>query len=308
MFGVVWGHTISSLGGGNSSCSITWFLRLYDMPFFMLISGHFLSYSIKKYSLKKILLDKVTTILIPTLFWGLLLSRGHSWNGGYYFLCAIFFSSVIVILIEKLIHSSILKWTVYSLIILGLYLIDQRLFNLCFLFPFFLLGYKNDWWYKKLRIVWVFLFLLGICFWKNTYSIWNADTNILHGLNVVVLNLYRIILSCAALATMRMLFDMVYMYFKTNSPSQIGLISKTIGRETLGLYISHVFILRLLKIGVKYLQGRIGFNPFLWNERLLVFVLAVILSLIIIWGCFKFIEISKRSRILCNLWGFKLMS
>lgn len=306
MFGVVWGHSITYLGGGSSSCNITWFLRLYDMPFFMLISGHFLVFSVKKYSLKKLLLDKITTILAPTLFWGLLLSRGHSWNGGYYFLCAVFFSSIAVAIVEKICKSNTIKWTIYFVLIVVLNIINHKLFNLCYLFPFFLLGYKAKEWYNKNRIIWLFLFVLGICFWDNSYSIWNSDINILHGYKVLLLNIYRFVIGCAALATMRMLFDMGYNYFKSLYPKQTSLISKTIGQETLSLYISHVFILKLIGICIKYMDSHIGYNPLMINERLLVYVISPILSMVVLWACYIFVKTCKSHRFFSPLWGFKL--
>lgn len=310
MFGVVWGHTITNLGGGDASCNITWFLRLYDMPFFMLISGYFLSFSVKKESIKGLLLDKTTTILLPALLWSIIISRRFVlYYSGYYFLYAVFFSSLTVILVERLCNQDKmrwLKWVSYSSIIIALYLIDNKPFNLCYLFPFFLLGYKNDNWYKY-RLFWFVLFVSGACFWKNSFNIWNADTNMLHGYSVVLINIYRLVLGCAAIAVMRMVFDMAYMFFKTSNPSVISLISETIGRETLGLYISHVFVINLIKHGVGFLETNLGYNPFLFNARFLVYCLAPFISIIILFSCYKVIELCKRNRYLKYLWGSKMM-
>ncbi len=110
MFGVVWGHTITNMGGGEISCNITWFLRLYDMLFFMLISGYFLKFNVEKYNTKQLLLNKITTILLPTILWTLILTMGQHLFSGYYFLHAIFYSSVTIILIEKLLGSEEFKW------------------------------------------------------------------------------------------------------------------------------------------------------------------------------------------------------
>lgn len=305
MFGVVWGHFNSFLGGSDASCNITWFFRLYDMPFFMWISGHFLAFSVKKYSLKKLVLDKITTILIPAVFWGLLLSRGHSWDW-YYFLFAIFFSSVTVAIVEKVCQPNALKWAIYSLFILALFLINYKLFNLSYLFPFFLLGYKTNEWFNKYQLAWLVLFILGICFWKDSYSIWNADTNILHGPKMLVLDIFRFAIGCAGITTMRMVFDMAYTYFMALYPTQTSLISKTIGQETLSLYISHVFILKLARICIRYLSGHLGYNPLLINERLLIYVISPLLSLAVLWACYIVVRICKNHKFLRPLWGFKL--
>lgn len=309
MFGVVWGHAITSFGGGDVPCNITWFLRLYDMPFFMLISGFFCNISIKKYSMSVLLLDKTTTILVPAVLWSIIISRKLVlYYAGYYFLYAVYFSSVIVIIVEKVCNRDNLKylnWMCYSFIIVLLYLIDSKPFNLCYLFPFFLLGYKNDTWYRH-RLFWFVLFMLGLCFWENSYNIWNADTNILNGYNVILLNVYRFVLGCSAVAIMRMVFDMIYSFFKTACPSKVSLISQTIGRETLGLYISHVFIILLLKNVILIVETKFGHNPFLMNGRLLVFFIAPLFSMITLFICYKVIELCKRNRFLKLLWGFKI--
>lgn len=70
MWGVVWGHCITVLlNGAENNIGIHLILRTYDMPFFMLISGFFFAFSIKKYTLKDLLKNKITTILLPTFFW-----------------------------------------------------------------------------------------------------------------------------------------------------------------------------------------------------------------------------------------------
>lgn len=141
MFGVVWGHTITHFGGGGISCNVTWLLRLYDMPFFMLISGYFLRRSMQKYNYRHLLLSKVTTILFPTVLWSLIISRGTSILG-YYFLYAVFLSSVIIVLVEEFANKTVIKYLLYFLLISLLYLIDYKPFNLCYLFPFFCLALK----------------------------------------------------------------------------------------------------------------------------------------------------------------------
>jgi len=309
IFGVVWGHAITGFGGGSASCNITWLLRLYDMPFFMLISGYFCSLSMKKYSLGELLLNKTTTILLPAVCWSIVyLRRFIVYYAGYYFLFAVFFSSVIVILIEKVFtrdNLKWLKWTCYFLIITALYMTDTRAFNLCYLFPFFLLGFYNDSWYKY-RLLWFIAFIIGLCFWNDSYNIWNADTNVLHSYKVILVNIYRLLLGCASVATFRWLFDMAYMYFKTVQPSSVSLISKTIGQETLALYLSHVFIIYVLKYSIRILETKLGYNPLLGNERLLVYFITPIFTIITLIVCYKMIAWSKRNKYFKNLWGFKI--
>lgn len=52
MFGVVWGHLITTFPDGSPNhISIHWIIRTFDMPLFMLLSGYFLSFSIKKHGI-----------------------------------------------------------------------------------------------------------------------------------------------------------------------------------------------------------------------------------------------------------------
>lgn len=306
MFGVVWGHTITNFGGGGISCNVTWFLRLYDMPFFMLISGHFLRFSIQRYDYRHLLLSKITTILFPTILWSLIISRGTSILG-FYFLYAIFFSSVIVVLIEEFAIKSTIKFLLYFFVISLLYMIDYKPFNLCYLFPFFLFGFKTDVWKGNYKLICFCLFVIGICFWKDSFVIWKADTNVLHGYTILGVNIYRLYIGIVGVVTMEMLFDMLYDYFKKRYPFQLSLISETIGEETLGIYIFHTFIVTVfLKNLVKYLDNQLGYNLFLVNEKLLVFFITPLFTILTLFLSYKFISVCKENKYLKYLWGVNI--
>lgn len=306
MFGVVWGHTITHFGGGGISCNVTWLLRLYDMPFFMLISGYFLRRSMQKYNYRHLLLSKVTTILFPTVLWSLIISRGTSILG-YYFLYAVFLSSVIIVLVEEFANKTVIKYLLYFLLISLLYLIDYKPFNLCYLFPFFLFGFKTDIWQTNYKMLCFCLFLISICFWNDSFVIWKADTNILHGYKVLGVNIYRLSIGIVGVVTMKMVFDMLYDYFKKRYPSQLSLISETIGKETLGIYIFHVFIVTiLLKNLVKLLNSKLGYNPFLVNEKFLVFFITPLFTILALFISYKFVSICKKNQFFKFLWGVRI--
>ena len=73
MWGVIWGHTISALTNGtlNKGIFIHNFFRLYDMPFFMILSGFFLFKSLEKNNTcretAENLLEKLQSILQPRM-------------------------------------------------------------------------------------------------------------------------------------------------------------------------------------------------------------------------------------------------
>lgn len=75
MLGVVWGHTITALRNGEgASLYLLTFFRTYDMPFFMLLSGYFLFYSMKNNKWQIVMIDKIGTILIPLIVWEIFIS------------------------------------------------------------------------------------------------------------------------------------------------------------------------------------------------------------------------------------------
>ncbi len=196
---------------------------------------------------------------------------------------------------------------VYIVIIIALYMIDYKPYNLCYLFPYFLIGYKNDIWYKKIKMAWPILFVIGICFWKGKYTVWNSDTNILHGYEQIIINLYRFAIGLVGIATMRMVFDMLYMYFQQFYPKLITSFSNTIGRETFGIYIFHVFIVvYALKRAVVIFYDYIGFNPMFTEERLSVFIIAPVITSFALYVSYKVIKMSKMNRYVKSLWGFKI--
>lgn len=275
------------------------------MPFFMLVSGYFLRFSIVKYNTCKQLENKLTTILIPSMIWSLILSLGKS-PLGYYFLLAIFLSSVTIILVERLFKEK-LRWLIYLLIILLLYTTSIKSFNLCYLFPFFLLGYKSKLWHKNIKAISFVIFLIGICFWNSSYTIWNSKTNILLGYNVAIIDLFRIVIGFVGVVTMKMVFDMIYTYFFTNHNRILSYFANTVGRETLGIYIlQHIIVFRGLKYFISFLIDKIGYNPFLWNDRFLIYVITPLFSLLVLFVSYWFISTCKSNKYMKYLWGFKI--
>lgn len=306
MFGVVLGHSITNFMNGTScSCNCTWFIRLYDMPFFMFVSGYFLSFSLQKYSVKQLLLNKVTMVLCPTIIWALLESRGKSILG-FYFLWAVFISSFVIILTENFFLKKWLKNLCYSALIVTLYIIDNKIFNLLYLFPFFLLGYKHYDLIEKYKFYHIIIFMLGICFWKTDYTIWNADTNITHGLNVFLIDIYRLLMGFSGIVVMNILFEMIYNYCVSHDCKRLLGFSDKIGKETLGLYIFQEFVcFFILRYAVNILEKYIGFNIFAQNQVLTVYFIAPLFAIITLLVCYKVISLIKSNKYSKILFGFK---
>lgn len=253
MWGVIWGHTITCLlNGSPNEVGIHPLFRTYDMPFFMLISVFFLSISNKRYSTRNHLLRKVTTIALPTIVWTLASSKFHSVISSYYFLWAVFWSSVLVIIVNRLILSSKLQVTVFTLIIVLLHVQPYSLYNLPYLFPYFILGYYcYGWLVRRLKYAFFILplYVTGLCFWDTSYTIWNTGANIIGegGDSVLLAILYRTFMACTGIVVSMAFFDMLYNYVD-RCHHEISNCVVRLGRETLALYIVHPIILgRIIK-------------------------------------------------------------
>lgn len=105
MWGVIWGHTITALANNtlNEGIFIHSFFRLYDMPFFMILSGYFLYKSLEKNnSFKNILQDKITQLLVPILLWNWIIHFPYPSTKSFYFLWAVFISSILTITVHTI--------------------------------------------------------------------------------------------------------------------------------------------------------------------------------------------------------------
>lgn len=97
IWSVVLGHSLNALCPGTVLHTV---IRAFDLPMFMYISGYLMRGSIGRYDWKQLVMNKVTTIAFPAVVWiavSFMLSDIHS----YYFLWAVFISSVVVCLNEK---------------------------------------------------------------------------------------------------------------------------------------------------------------------------------------------------------------
>lgn len=139
MIGVIWGHTINAYHLSGYTCWIHMLFRTYDMPFFMLLSGVFLARSVQKYDLWNLFLNKFTTLLVPVVVWSLIRTQGFSFDS-YYFIPAVFYSSVFVIL-ANFAANKFLRFAMYISPIIVLHCIDYWFYNIAYLYPFFLIGY-----------------------------------------------------------------------------------------------------------------------------------------------------------------------
>ena len=177
MWCVVYGHSVDALCGGLSHSPV-WlhsFVRTFDLPFFMVISGYFFRRSFERKSLHRVVLDRLTMLLVPIAVWTLLRGQFNVFSGMYYFLWAVLVSSMICVAVRCIVsfcNSRISKALELSLLIvamLSLYVVNIP-WNMFYLFPFFVVGYYLDNLKFELSGKWIFLaflvFSICLCFWK----------------------------------------------------------------------------------------------------------------------------------------------
>lgn len=311
MWGVVWGHTITCLLlKGANDVGIHPLFRTYDMPFFMVLSGFFLAFSIKKYSFVQLVGNKVTTILIPTMLWGLVSSKFTTPFASFYFLWAVFFSSLIVIFFNKIISNKVLQIVIYSLVIIGLHFQPYPCYNLPYLFPYFVLGFycfnqiKDR---QRCSPIAFVIFITSLCFWDPSYNIWNAGHDILaNGDRLLLPIILRTVLAICGIFVAKWVFEILFREATTHYPKCCKIIC-AFGQETLSLYILHAIVLsRIVSKLVTWIQNKMGYNIFADNHLLLGYVIAPILALILMYVLYKGITICKRYQSIKWVFGFKL--
>lgn len=163
---VVIGHNIQYGQGGVYNAEQLYYENVifktiysFHMPLLMLISGYVSNMSCKPQSLKIVLKKRFSGIIVPIFFWSMipliveLISqvRQNAFNimsfpslvlHNLWFLWAILFSSIIVVVFEK---AGSVKWLLYTILFLGFFvtpdILNAHLYK--YLFPFYLLGYHG---------------------------------------------------------------------------------------------------------------------------------------------------------------------
>lgn len=137
------------------------FIYSFHMPLFMMISGYFFYSSIKKYPIKDLFRSKIKSLLIPILCWSIIpicfitlkMILNHTsfqidfiWTCiktilcNLWFLWAILYCSIIVLLNHKFFNDSIFVY--FIILILCFFITDDLNFVLYkYMYPYFVFGY-----------------------------------------------------------------------------------------------------------------------------------------------------------------------
>lgn len=308
MFGVVWGHAITVLlAGHTNNIGIHLIMRTYDMPLFMMISGYLLAAGLERKSINVMFIDKITTILIPTILWSLIASRGKSiWN--YYFCHSVFCSSVIVMFaclpIIKKIRNAFLC---VIAIVLQFLPFD---FNMSYLYPFFILGgILNSKLMTKMKSggVFPFLFVVCLCFWKQDYTIWSTGEIISqYDMVSICIVAFRFFIGYCGCFTF-MVFIKCIMKTFYNPKFFIFSMIQNCGKESLAIYmLQHIVLFGVTTKIMSFLICYSHFNPLTENELLLGYVIAPIYSIILIYLMLTFVNAMKKNKYTKWMFGFKV--
>lgn len=309
IFGVVYGHLITALTVG-SHCQV-WlhtFMRTFDMPFFMLLSGFFFRKSLSRNGLSKVFLNRLTMIFCPIVFWTVIRGHLNIFGGMYYFLWAVFASGVLCLIAKAM--SSYLperfafpaEITLLLLTAFSLHCINSP-WNLFYLYPFFAVGYCMPSVPKKYpqwcEAVILFTWVTGLCFWGVKYTPWNVKGMAWRtdGTALLVYG-YRFVLALLGVHIMWKIFDGTRRCL--GEESWFVKLVTWAGTETLAIYIVHSICLPIIKRLVPFVPSWT-----LENANIVGYVIAPIMAILIIGVLLPVISVIKKIPVLKYSFGFK---
>ena len=309
---VVIGHCIQ-YGSGESFLEqeaffnnfIFKFIYSFHMPLFMLISGYLFHFSMQKYKTKEIIINRIKTLIIPIFSYSIImilieLMIGNNVNftqiflNNLWFLWAIFYCSIIVLIINKLLKDNLL---IYLLIFISLFFIPEThgiaLYK--FMYPFFTIGYLFNKYYKKEMIkdkisIRVLTCILGLAFivlllnYNEKIYIYLTGYYILKGniISQLIIDIYRTLIGFIGSVFVILL---VKKYMEKFKFIYVNKIFSYIGSKSLGIYTisTLIFTYVLPKITFK-LQG-------------INYFIILIETIIIIAICLLITKILQKSKI-----------
>ena len=303
IWSVVLGHTLNVLCPTENSLHML--LRTFDLPMFMYISGFLLRGSLARHHWKQLVVNKVTNIIIPAIVW-MLISLLFGDHCMYYFLWAVFASSVLVCVCAKIGMKSWMREGILALIAVSFHLIPLNVVNISFLFPFFLFGYYTEkissvGWIRGVLSLVVFV-VLFVYVWRPEYTIWSSGGYILQdpGYMVGVVSLRLIIGMAGIYATIFVMGKLYDLYGKTRCMN----LFVGIGKETLSLYLlQHIVV----EIGMMRLVASLNVNNVLTAHHLLIgYVIAPLISFVLLLVMYYAITLIQASKYTKWVFGFKL--
>lgn len=227
-----------------------------------------------------------------------------------YFLWAIFFCSEIIIACN-LCKNRYAQFFLTLIPLILFHLTSRRLFNLPYLYPFFLLGYYGYGFdgkiHNKHKLYYVCVFVALLCFWSPQYMIWQVSSNMRYAdLHTVFIIGYRLFIGAIGCVAVMYIFDILYEFMSKQKQRLYKFIILS-GQETLALYIFQDYIcFIIIKNIASFVKGILGYNIFNFNESFLGYVIAPILTLIIMSIILIITRQIRNNKYSTKILGFKI--
>lgn len=299
---VVFGHNIQYGSGSDYLTNelffdniIFKFIYSFHMPLFAIISGYLFYSTIKKYDTKIVIKKKIWSLLVPlitcctiniliitanyyleykTLLPNFFNEFKNLLSHSLWFLPAMFLSSIIVLLIEKIKFKY--KDLLYIIITIIMMILPNYLyFPLYFyMFPYFVVGYL----YNKFNLstklnkirnnslvmfLLVILFGVALSFYNYDSYIYTSSLSILNDKRQILIDLYRFIIGFLGIIVIVYISGFIYEKCK----NKILILIEKIGKLSIGIYILSCYF----NIYV-FIKLASGFEPnlFVWIIETLV--------------------------------------
>ena len=254
------------------------FIYGFHMPLFMAISGYFFYNTIHKYAYKDIIKSRFMRLVVPIAFWHIIWmitdgfsNQGHGYTiltflagflKQYWFLWAIFYCSIIVLMVETFLKSK--RYMVYLVLVI-ISLLLPNFFNVdryVFLFPYYLLGFLycekySDFEAKHPHIIMglggaILLYLFALGYFDYEDYIYTSGTCVIKdgrfSIDQLYIDLFRLAVGVLGVVS-------IYGLSLTSKLITIPFWITRIGSKTLGIYIIHMFFTPLISeypLGVNY--------------------------------------------------------
>lgn len=289
------------------------FVRTFDMPFFMMLSGFFLRKSLAKRRAIDVFVNRLCMILVPFVVWTLLLARVDIFNR-YYFLWAVLCSGIICIAGHALTSDlpSRIMAVFQGLLYIGVVVLFHAFkvpWNMFYLFPFFVVGYylRDANYGRKLASIMAVVFIAGLCFWDADYTPWkigalawrdNAAVFLVYG--------FRFVLGIAGVCTMGIVFDSIRRLCGEESIFVRVVVGW--GRETLALYILQTLCVEIaLRLLCEQFWRHCAISISGGFINLIGYLIVPALSFVLVAFLFCAIKRIKSTKLLNYAFGFKFM-
>ncbi len=316
MFCVIYGHMITALLSGTPHSPV-WlhvFVRTFDMPFFMALSGYFLKRSLEKRNALDVAINRVSMIAVPIVIWTLLRGNVNVFSK-YYFLWAVMASGLICITVGKACTvlprrcAKAVEFILYSIAAILFHVVKVP-WNMFYLFPFFIFGYYIQdarfelprWWYAALGTI----FVGALCFWETSYTPWQMGAFAWKDDSwAIAVYVYRFGLGIVGVYVMSKVFDLMRAHL-----TRMQFVVRTItgcGSETLALYILQAIVIEQLlgmACDIAYKHHPVVLSHGIVN--LVGYVIVPMMSFVALAGLLYAIRLMRRTFLLKYAFGFKI--